>query len=116
MLNSQGFVAECTGDNVFMLKGGQLLTPPLAAGALYGITRGVAIELAKSLGVEVTEPNLTRYDLYNADEVFITGTAAEVVPVVKIDGRQIGSGKPGKLTKNLIKAYQDLTNSTGEAI
>ena len=116
MLNSQGFVAECTGDNVFMLKGGQLLTPPLAAGALYGITRGVAIELAKSLGVEVTEPNLTRYDLYNADEVFITGTAAEVVPVVKIDGRLIGSGKPGKLTKNLIKAYQNLTNSTGEAI
>ncbi|HCE06248.1 MAG TPA: branched-chain-amino-acid transaminase [Verrucomicrobiales bacterium] len=116
MLNSQGFVAECTGDNVFMLKGGQLLTPPLAAGALYGITRGVAIELAKSLGVEVAEPNLTRYDLYNADEVFITGTAAEVVPVVKIDGRQIGSGKPGKLTKNLIKAYQNLTNSTGEAI
>ena len=116
MLNSQGFVAECTGDNVFMLKGGELLTPPLAAGALYGITRGVAIELAKSLGVEVTEPNLTRYDLYNADEVFITGTAAEVVPVVKIDGRQIGSGKPGKLTKKLIKAYQDLTNSTGEVI
>ena len=116
MLNSQGFVAECTGDNVFMLKGGQLLTPPLAAGALYGITRSVAIELAESLGIEAKEPNLTRYDLYNADEVFITGTAAEVVPVVKIDGRQIGSGKPGKLTKKLIKAYQDLTNSTGEAI
>ena len=116
MLNSQGFVAECTGDNVFMLKGGQLLTPPLAAGALYGITRSVAIELAESLGIEAKEPNLTRYDLYNADEVFITGTAAEVVPVVKIDGRQIGSGKPGKFTKKLIKAYQDLTNSTGEAI
>ena len=116
MLNSQGFVAECTGDNVFMLKGGQLLTPPLAAGALYGITRSVAIELAESLGIEAKEPNLTRYDLYNADEVFITGTAAEVVPVVKIDGRQIGAGKPGKLTKKLIKAYQDLTNSTGEAI
>lgn len=116
MLNSQGFVAECTGDNVFMLKGGQLLTPPLAAGALYGITRSVAIELAESLGIEAKEPNLTRYDLYNADEVFITGTAAEVVPVVKIDGRQIGTGKPGKLTKKLIKAYQDLTNSTGEVI
>ena len=116
MLNSQGFVAECTGDNVFMLKGGQLLTPPLAAGALYGITRSVAIELAESLGIKAKEPNLTRYDLYNADEVFITGTAAEVVPVVKIDGRQIGSGKPGKLTKKLIKAYQDLTNSTGELI
>jgi len=116
MLNSQGFVAECTGDNVFMLKGGELLTPPLAAGALYGITRSVAIELAESLGIEAKEPNLTRYDLYNADEVFITGTAAEVVPVVKIDGRQIGSGKPGKLTKKLIKAYQDLTNSTGVVI
>jgi branched-chain amino acid aminotransferase len=116
MLNSQGFVAECTGDNVFMLKGGELLTQPLAAGALYGITRSVAIELAESLGIKAKEPNLTRYDLYNADEVFITGTAAEVVPVVKIDGRQIGSGKPGKLTKKLIKAYQDLTNSTGEAI
>ena len=116
MLNSQGFVAECTGDNVFMLKGGELLTPPLAAGALYGITRSVAIELAESLGIKAKEPNLTRYDLYNADEVFITGTAAEVVPVVKIDGRQIGSGKPGKLTKKLIKAYQDLTNSTGELI
>ena len=116
MLNSQGFVAECTGDNVFMLKGGELLTPPLAAGALYGITRSVAIELAESLGIKAKEPNLTRYDLYNADEVFITGTAAEVVPVVKIDGRQIGSGKPGKLTKKLIKAYQDLTNSTGEVI
>ena len=116
MLNSQGFVAECTGDNVFMLKCGELLTPPLAAGALYGITRSVAIELAESLGIKAKEPNLTRYDLYNADEVFITGTAAEVVPVVKIDGRQIGSGKPGKLTKKLIKAYQDLTNSTGELI
>ena len=116
MLNSQGFVAECTGDNVFMLKGGELLTPPLAASALYGITRSVAIELAESLGIKAKEPNLTRYDLYNADEVFITGTAAEVVPVVKIDGRQIGSGKPGKLTKKLIKAYQDLTNSTGEVI
>ena len=116
MLNSQGFVAECTGDNVFMLKGGELLTPPLAAGALYGITRSVAIELAESLGIKAKEPNLTRYDLYNADEVFITGTAVEVVPVVKIDGRLIGSGKPGKLTKKLIKAYQDLTNSTGEVI
>ena len=114
MLNSQGFVAECTGDNVLILKGGELLAPPLAAGALYGITRSVAIELAESLGIKAKEPNLTRYDLYNADEVFITGTAAEVVPVVKIDGRQIGSGKPGKLTKKLIKAYQDLTNSTGE--
>lgn len=116
MLNHEGFVAECTGDNVFMLKDGKMYTPPLAAGALHGITRSVAIELAASLGVPFGEPNLTRYDLYNADEIFITGTAAEVVPVVKIDGRQIGRGKPGKITKNLINAYRDLTNSTGQEI
>ena len=116
MLNHEGFVAECTGDNVFMLKDGKMYTPPLAAGALHGITRSVAIELAASLGVQFSEPNLTRYDLYNADEIFITGTAAEVVPVVKIDGRQIGRGKPGKITKNLMDAYRGLTNSTGQEI
>ena len=116
MLNHEGFVAECTGDNVFMLKDDKMYTPPLASGALHGITRGVAIDLAEASGVEVSEPNLTRYDLFNADEVFITGTAAEVVPVVKIDGRQIGWGKPGKLTKKLMKAYKDLTNSTGQTI
>ena len=93
-----------------------MYTPPLAAGALHGITRSVAIELATSLGVQSSEPNLTRYDLYNADEIFITGTAAEVVPVVKIDGRQIGRGKPGKITKNLMNAYRNLTNSTGQEI
>jgi len=116
MLNHEGFVAECTGDNVFMIKDGKMYTPPLAAGALHGITRSVAIELATSLGVQSSEPNLTRYDLYNADEIFITGTAAEVVPVVKIDGRQIGRGKPGKITKNLMNAYRNLTNSTGQEI
>ena len=116
MLNHEGFVAECTGDNVFMIKDDKMYTPPLAAGALHGITREVAVDLAEANGVKVSEPNLTRYDLYNADEVFITGTAAEVVPVVKIDGRQIGRGKPGKLTKKLMKAYQHLTNSSGQAI
>src|SRR6185369_1923047 len=74
MLNSDGYVAECTGDNIFIIKGNQLLTPPLSAGALYGITRGVVMGLAKDAGMEVTEPNLTRYDLFNADECFLTGT------------------------------------------
>ena len=116
MLNAEGFVAECTGDNVFILKDGRSYTPPYAAGALHGITRSVVIELAKKLGVEVAEPNLTRYDLYNADECFITGTAAEVVPVVKIDGRQVGAGRPGRLTAKFIKAYSELTQNSGEEI
>ena len=116
MLNAEGFVAECTGDNVFILKDGRAYTPPCAAGALHGITRSVVIELAKKLEVEVAEPNLTRYDLYNADECFITGTAAEVVPVVKIDGRQVGAGRPGRLTAKFIKAYSELTQNSGEEI
>ena len=116
MLNADGYVSECTGDNVFAVKEGKLLTPPLYAGALYGITRGVAIEIAEAAGHSVEETNLTRYDLYNADEIFLTGTGAEVIPVVKIDGRKIGNGKPGKVSKNLIKRYHELTNSTGEPI
>jgi len=116
MLNSDGYVAECTGDNLFIIKGDQMFTPPLYAGALYGITRGVAIDLAKEKGLSVDETNLTRYDLYNADECFLTGTGAEVIPVVKIDGRVIGTGKPGAVTKDLIKRYHALTNSTGEPI
>ena len=116
MLNADGYVAECTGDNVFIIKGKKLFTPPLYAGALYGITRGVAIELAEAEGLTVEETNITRYDLYNADECFLTGTGAEVIPVVKIDGRAIGTGKPGAVTKKLIKDYHTLTNSTGEPI
>ena len=114
MLNAEGYVAECTGDNVFIVKDGRAFTPPFAAGALHGITRGVVIELAAKLGIEVAEPNLTRYDLYNADECFITGTAAEVVPVVKIDGRRVGTGRPGRWTAKFIKAYSELTQSSGE--
>ena len=116
MLNSQGFVTECTGDNIFILNGGKLYTPPLSSGALHGITRGVAIDLAKDMGIEMAEPNLTRYDLFNADECFITGTAAEVVPVVKIDQRVIGSGRPGPVTKKVVKAYKELTKVSGERI
>ena len=116
MLNAEGFVAECTGDNIFIIKKGALLTPPLSAGALYGITRQTVMDLAQSFDVKVSEPNLTRYDLFNADECFITGTAAEVVPVVKIDGRIIGDGKPGMCTQKIIKAFRELTSREGVAI
>jgi branched-chain amino acid aminotransferase len=116
MLNSEGFVSECTGDNVFIVKGNQLLTPPLSAGALYGITRGVVMELGAKAGMNVAEPNLTRYDLFNADECFLTGTGAEVIPVVKIDGRVIGSGKPGPVTLKLVGQYHALTKISGEPI
>ncbi|MFN3408137.1 MAG: branched-chain-amino-acid transaminase [Limisphaerales bacterium] len=116
MLNAEGFVAECTGDNVFIVKRGALQTPPLSAGALYGITRGTVMDLAREAGLAVTEPQLTRYDLFNADECFITGTAAEIVPVVKIDGRIIGDGKPGPLTRMLEERYHALTKVSGEPI
>jgi branched-chain amino acid aminotransferase len=116
MLNAEGYVAECTGDNLFIVKGSQLLTPPLASGALHGITRGVVMELAAEAGLRVSEPNLTRYDLFNADECFLTGTGAELVPIVRIDGRVIGGGKPGPLTRKLVAQYQALTKVSGEPI
>jgi branched-chain amino acid aminotransferase len=116
MLNAEGFVAECTADNLFIVKDGKLLTPPLSAGALYGITRQTVMELAAQLGLPVSEPNLTRYDLFNADEFFLTGTGAEIVPVVKIDGRVVGTGRPGKITKRLVTEYHSLTKVSGEPI
>jgi branched-chain amino acid aminotransferase len=116
MLNAEGFVAECTGDNIFIVKEGHLFTPPLSAGALYGITRRVAMDLAAESGLAVSEPNLTRYDLFNADECFLTGTGAELIPVVKIDGRVIGTGKPGPVTKSLVAQYHALTKASGEPI
>ena len=116
MLNSEGYVAEGTADNLFIVKQGKLLTPPLSAGALYGITRATVIELAEQTGLKVSEPNLTRYDLFNADECFVTGTGAEIMPVVKIDGRVIGSGKPGPITQQLVKEYNALTQVAGEPI
>jgi branched-chain amino acid aminotransferase len=116
MLNAEGYVAECTGDNLFIVKEGQLLTPPLSAGALYGITRRVVMDIAFENGLKVSEPNLTRYDLFNADECFLTGTGAELVPIVKIDGRTIGNGKPGPLTKKLVTLYHALTKASGEPI
>jgi branched-chain amino acid aminotransferase len=116
MLNAEGFVSECTVDNVFIIKNSDVFTPPLSAGALYGITRQTVIELAGQNGLKVTEPNLTRYDLYNADECFLTGTGAEIMPVIKIDGRVIGTGKPGNLTRKLVGEYRALTATSGDPI
>jgi branched-chain amino acid aminotransferase len=116
MLNAEGYVAEGTADNLFIIKNGALLTPPLSAGALYGVTRGTVMELAEQSGIKVVETNLTRYDLFNADECFLTGTGAEIMPVIKIDGRVIGTGKPGKLSKKLIEEYHSLTQVSGEPI
>jgi branched-chain amino acid aminotransferase len=116
MLNADGYVAECTADNIFIAKGGQLQTPPLSAGALHGVTRGLAMELARQNGLAVSEPNLTRYDLFNADECFLTGTGAEIIAVVKIDGRVIGRGQPGPVTGKLVAQYRQLTQVSGEPI
>jgi branched-chain amino acid aminotransferase len=116
MLNAEGYVAECTGDNLFIVREGELQTPPLSAGALRGITRRVVIDLARQQGWRVSEPNLTRYDLYTADECFLTGTGAEIVPVCRIDGRSIGNGRPGPVTLKLMELYRILTQESGEPI
>ncbi|HNX68805.1 MAG TPA: branched-chain-amino-acid transaminase [Candidatus Omnitrophota bacterium] len=122
MLNHQGYVTECTGDNVFMikktgkgtgLKGHVLLTPPTYLGALKGITREAILEIAGKIKLPFEERIITRHDLFNADEVFLTGTAAEVIPVAKIDGRGIGDGKPGKITNLLLKNFHRLTRKDG---
>ncbi len=111
MLNHKGEVAECTGDNIFLVSKGQLLTPPTDAGILEGITRETVIEIAQQLGITVREIPLTRHDVYVADECFLTGSAAEVIPVVKVDGRAIGSGKPGTITQDLRANFQQLVRS-----
>jgi len=116
MLNEQGYVAECTGDNVFIVKDGAVHTPLISDGALDGITRDVIIELCGKLEIPVVERSLTRYDIFIADECFLTGTAAEVIPVVGLDRRQIGSGEPGLVTKRLLHAFHELANSTGTPI
>jgi len=113
MLNEQGYVAECTGDNLFILKKGTLYTPLISDGALDGITRAVIIEIAAKLGVPFVERSLTRYDIFTADECFLTGTAAEVIPVVALDRRVIGTGKPGPVTGKFLEAFHELAMSTG---
>ncbi len=109
MLNHKGEVAECTGDNVFVVKRGVLRTPPCDAGILEGVTRNAVMELARAADVSVEEATLTRHDVYTADECFLTGTAAEVIAVVKCDGRVIGTGKPGPVTKLLRERFYETT-------
>ena len=113
MLNSEGYVAECTGDNIFLVKNGVLMTPPIHSGVLRGITRGAVIDIAHLKEIPVKEEVLTRYDVFNADECFLTGTAAEIIPVVKIDRRKIADGKPGKMTAKLIAEFHKLTKVDG---
>jgi branched-chain amino acid aminotransferase len=106
MLNHQGLVAECTGDNLFIVKHGRLETPAVTQGALAGITRGVVLEIAAELGIEGLETELALHDVYNADECFLTGTAAEIVPVVSVDGRTVGDGRPGSLTRLIMAEFR----------
>ncbi|MBU6238611.1 MAG: branched-chain-amino-acid transaminase [Planctomycetes bacterium] len=110
MLNHKGEVAECTGDNIFIIKREQLLTPPKDAGILEGITRNAVLGLARSLGIPAQEITLTRHDLLVADECFLTGSAAEVIPVISIDGRPIGDGKVGPITKKLMTEFKALVH------
>ena len=113
MLNSDGFIAECTGDNIFIVKNGVIFTPPADAGMLKGITRNAVIELAGKSRIKVSEKMMKPEDLHSADECFLTGTAAEIVPVAKIDGKLIGRGKPGEMTKKLLKQFREITVTDG---
>ncbi|OGX16555.1 MAG: branched-chain-amino-acid transaminase [Omnitrophica WOR_2 bacterium RBG_13_41_10] len=113
MLDSLGYVAECTGDNIFIVKRNELYTPPQCMGTLRGITRDAVLELARKNRILVHEHVITRHEVYISDECFLTGTAAEIIPVVKVDGRAIGSGKPGKLTLSLNKKFRELTKKEG---
>jgi len=116
MLNDAGNVAECTADNVFIIKHGQIFTPPTTAGALEGITRSVVSDIAGEFDIKVIEADFTRHDIFVADECFLTGTAAEIVPVVKADGRIIGNGKPGPITTRIIARFREMTHQTGTPI
>lgn len=117
LLNNEGYVAECTGDNLFIVKKSQVITPPSYLGMLEGVTRNAVLELAEKLGYEPCEKVFTRHDIYTADECFLTGTAAELVPVVKVDGRTIGeTGKPGPVTWALIREFRKLTEVDGPEI
>jgi branched-chain amino acid aminotransferase len=113
MMDSLGYVAECTGDNIFIVKNNELYTPPQCMGTLRGITRDAVLEIASKSGIPVHEHVLTRHEVYIADESFITGTAAEIVPIVKVDGRIIGNGKPGKITAKLTGKFKELTKKEG---
>ena len=116
MLNNDGYVVECSGDNIFLVKNEVIITPPAHIGILEGVTRNSVITLAQEAGFQVDERVFTRHDIYIADECFLTGTAAEVIPVVKLDQRVIGTGEPGKVTQKLIAAFRHLANNFGTSI
>lgn len=116
MTNIEGYVAEATADNVFIVKNKEVITPPTEMGALRGITRGAVLEIAESLGIRTNEKPFTVKELYEAVECFLTGTAAEVIPVVKVDGKDIGNGKPGEITLNLREEFKKLTQREGTSI
>ena len=116
MLNEQGYVAECTADNVFIVHRGELITPSASQGALKGITRGAILDIAREISIPLRETDLTRYDIWCADECFLTGTGAEVIPVVKLDGRVIGSGKPGALTQRILASFRQRVRIEGTRI
>ena len=116
LLNNEGYVTEATGDNVFIVKNGVLITPPPFVSLLEGITCNTVMELSREKGIDVQEKLFNRLDVYVADECFLTGTAAELIPVVSVDGRQIGNGQPGPMTNDLIKAYRELTKVNGPLI
>lgn len=113
MLDSMGYVAECTGDNIFIVKNNELYTPPQCMGTLRGITRDSVLEIARKIKISTHEHVLTRHEVYISDEVFLTGTAAEIIPVIKVDGRKIGQSKPGPVTLKLMKEFRELTRKEG---
>ncbi|PTY07332.1 branched-chain-amino-acid transaminase [Opitutaceae bacterium EW11] len=116
LLNDQGYVAECTGDNIFIIHKGEIITPAASQGALKGITRSAIFDIAQELKLPIREADMTRYDVFNADEAFLTGTAAEVIPVVKLDGREIGTGKPGKITQRVLESFRRRVLTEGTRI
>ncbi|MEY4940108.1 MAG: hypothetical protein RIQ93_1843, partial [Verrucomicrobiota bacterium] len=107
MLNDQGYVAECTADNVFIVHKGEIITPAASQGALKGITRSTIFDIGKALNVPVREADMTRYDIWCADECFLTGSGAEVIPVVKLDGRPIGDARPGPITQRVLSSFRE---------
>jgi branched-chain amino acid aminotransferase len=113
MLDSLGYVAECTGDNIFVVKNGHFYTPPQCMGTLRGITRDTVLEITRKSKIPAHEHVITRHEVYISDECFLTGTAAQIIPVVKVDGRIIGQGKPGKLTLVLMSKFKQLTRKEG---
>jgi branched-chain amino acid aminotransferase len=116
MLNYQGCIAECTADNIFVINRGEIFTPPITAGALRGITRSVVFEIAAELGIKISEVDISRHDVFIADECLLSGTAAEVIPVIKADGRVIGTGKPGPISLRMIARFREITREGGTPI